>query len=275
MKKKLLAVTAAILAVPIILSGCSMLLDAAIQDMDFNKEMELKAPSPSAGELPKILFVGNSHTFSNDLPGVFYEFTLAMGHEADVYDLTEGYYKLENFADTQDELGAVLDQALSEEKWDFVVLQENTANAVSPSADEVMFPYARTLDEKIKKAGAQTSFFMTWSPKNGLDTGDLKLGRGKVQTLITENYMKIAKELDSMLIPAGVAFMRCAEQYPDIELWDEDEQHPSLEGTYLTACVAYAVFYQNTPVGCTFTAELDADTAAKLQGIAEKLVLTK
>lgn len=272
MKKTVSIIMALVLALTFILPGCS-LLGGGSGAMDFNAKMTLKAPDPAPGDTPKVLFVGNSHTFTNDLPGMFYDLASALGHETDVYDLTEGYYTLENFADLEDDLGALLDQALAAETWDYVVLQENTGNAVSPTADEDMFPYARTLDKKIKAAGGQTAFLMTWSPKNGVESGVLKLDRKSVQTMLAENYIAIADELDDLLIPAGVAFMRCAEQYPEIELWDEDEQHPSLAGTYLAACTAYALFFQESPEGCSFTSDLDADTALKLQGVAAGLVL--
>lgn len=90
----------------------------------------------------------------------------------------------------------------------------------------------------------------------------------EVQAGLTQNYINISKELDSLLIPGGVAFMRCLEHYPQIELWNEDEMHPSLEGSYLTACIAYAVIFQESPAGCTYTAGLDSDTAAQLQAMA-------
>lgn len=47
-------------------------------DFDFNQAFDLKAPDPAAGESPRILFVGNSHTFSNDLPTIFSEVATAM-----------------------------------------------------------------------------------------------------------------------------------------------------------------------------------------------------
>ena len=41
-----------------------------VSQMDFQAEMELRAPDPAAGERPKILFVGNSQaTFMNCLGG--------------------------------------------------------------------------------------------------------------------------------------------------------------------------------------------------------------
>lgn len=272
MKRKLITTAAVALAALLTLTACNPLsiLTNSIKSMDFEAKMDLKAPAPAPGKMPKILFVGNSHTFANDLPGTFLEFAYAMGNESDVYDLTEGYYTLEQFADPEDELGAVLDDALTEEKWDFVVLQENSNKSIDPLAKDDMFVHARTLDAKIKAAGAQTAFFMTWSPKNGLtDENDQPtLSRDQIQTMIAENYITISKELDSLLIPGGVAFMRCLSKYPEIELWDEDESHASPAGTYLTVCVAYAVFYRQSPVGCTYLADLDEDTASKLQEVA-------
>ena len=49
--------------------------------------------------------------------------------------------------------------------------------------------------------------------------------------MLAENYISIAGELDDLLIPARVAFMRCADPYPEVELWDEDGQHPLPVGT--------------------------------------------
>ena len=91
--------------------------------------------------------------------------------------------------------------------------------------------------------------------------------------MLAENYMEISSELDDLVIPAGIGFMRCMEQYPEIELWDADGQHPSPAGTYLAACTAYAVVYQQSPENCTYIGELDSEQAVKLQKIAAELVL--
>ena len=230
---------------------------------DYNQHLSLKAPEPAAGESPRILFVGNSHTYTNDLPSIFAQIAEAMGHGSDVQELTEGAYNLTEFADPQDQLGAVLNQKLTEEAWDFVIIQENTNDAFS-SPEQAMLPAAMALDEKIRAAGGQTALLMTWSPKNGASIFSLE----DVQSVLTENLITVSENLDSLLIPGGVAFMRCLEQYPQIELWAEDEMHPSLEGSYLASCVAYAVIFQESPEGCAYTAALDAETAAQLQSLA-------
>ncbi len=110
---------------------------------------------------------------------------------------------------------------------------------------------------------------MTWTPKKGIKNQK----PAQVQSDIASSYMTIAEELDSLVIPAGISFMRCLETYPDIELWDEDGQHPSPEGSYLAACTVYAVIFQESPENCSYTGDLDKELAQKLQNIAAETVL--
>lgn len=256
-----------------VLTGCSSGKDASEEQMDFNAEMDWRAPDPAVGKKPKILFVGNSHTFYNDLAGTFARIADSYGYRSDVYELSKGYYTLKRYANPEDELGALFDKTVVGKRWDFVVLQENSSLAYSSEAEEEMFPYARTLDEKVKSTGGQTAFLMTWAPKDGLKDGLRKRSREELQSQMAENYIAISDELEDLVIPAGIGFMRCADQYPEIELWDNDGSHPSQEGSYLAACTAFAVVYQQSPENCTYTGELNKEDALKLQKIAADLVL--
>lgn len=226
-------------------------------------------PDPAASDGDKILFVGNSHTYTNDLPGVFYQMAQAGGHNVDVYDLTEGSYTLARYSDPEDEMGAILTEALESEPWDFVVLQENTNAAISINAKKDMYPYARILDQKIHDAGGQTVFLMTWAPEDGAGI----LSREAVQGMLSRGYQDIARELDALLIPGGDIFMEALKQNSDFVLLGEDGQHPSEEGTYLAACASYALIFQETPVGNPFLFDLEEEKAAEIQALAENCML--
>lgn len=64
------------------------------------------------------------------------------------------------------------------------------------------------------------------------------------------------------------------EEYPEIELWDEDASHPSMAGAYLARCITtYAVLYQKSSRGYLYTADLDENVAQKLQSVAEEFIL--
>lgn len=250
-----------------------------IKVMDFSKNIELKQAKEPVSKDPNILFLGNSFLFVNDLPSVFAALSESGGFKANVQEFSEGGYHLSYFADPLDELGALSQEALKGQKWDYVVLQEQSripTDAVM--VEEETIPAVKKLDEMIKEAGGQTAFLMTWAYKNGDDLNqygiDSVTTREEMQTQIAESYIKMAKEVDGLLSPAGIAFIRCAKDNPDIELWDEeDDMHPTLEGTYLAACTLYATLYHKSPVGLSYTAEIDADTAKILQQTAADAVL--
>jgi hypothetical protein len=55
---------------------------------------------------------------------------------------------------------------------------------------------------------------------------------------------------------------------PAIELWNDDGIHPSRAGSYLTACVFYALLTVRDPADSSFTAELDPAEARWLARLA-------
>lgn len=241
-----------------------------VQVMDFDQELNLRKPAQVKSE-PTILFLGNSMTYFNDLPTVFMNLSRSGGFAAEVYELTEGSYRLEYFADETDEVGAQVYDALESYDWDYVILQEQSGISTI-GAEEHMYPAARALDSMIREANGESVFLMTWAYREGFSLPllglEFKNTREEMQTQMAQNYRDIATELDALLAPAGIAFMRCSANYPEIELWDEDGNHPSPAGTYLAACVLYQVLYDQSPGELGYTADLDRQTALKLQLVA-------
>ena len=271
--KKIVIIALAVFAA--LLIGGYLLISSAlkrekVQPMDFTQNMDLKKPDPVKDQ-PSVLFLGNSMTYTNDLPSVFTQLSQSGGFMADVYELTEGSYRLEYFADKEDEVGSQAYDALENYTWDYVILQEQSG--IATMGEETMYSASRTLDSLIRQAQGEPVFLMTWAFKEGVSI-DLLAGlkyresRDEMQTEIASHYINIANELDAMLAPAGIAFMRCTSQFPEIELWDEDENHPSPAGTYLSACVLFKVLYDQSPEGLTYFGDLDEQTAGKLQLIA-------
>jgi len=248
----------------------SALKDFKVQVMDFDQELNLRKPVQVKTE-PTILFLGNSMTYFNDLPTVFLNLSQSGGFAAEVYELTEGSYRLEYFADETDEVGVQACDTLKNYDWDYVVLQEQSGISTM-GAEEHMYPAARTLDSMIREANGESVFLMTWAYKEGFSLPllgfEFNNTREEMQTQMAQNYMNIANELEALLAPAGIAFMRCSFDYPEIELWDEDGNHPSMAGTYLAACVLYQVLYDQSPGELSYTADLDRQTASKLQLVA-------
>lgn len=258
-------------------SGRAQEIDVSV--MDFSQKLDLKKPEEPIPLQPNILFLGNSYIYVNDMPGMFSELSRSGGIDAQVFEYSDGGYHLSYFVDPQDPLGAEAVSALQNYTWDYVILQEQSSLSTYPENVETeMLPAATELDALIRQAQGQTAFLMTWAYKNGNEWKEngntLKTSREEMQTQLADTYIQISQKLDALLAPAGIAFMRCAEAYPDIELWDEeDNMHPTQAGTYLAACILYAALYNETPVGLPFTADLDGNTAGILQQIAFETVL--
>jgi hypothetical protein len=94
-----------------------------------------------------------------------------------------------------------------------------------------------------------------------------------MQFQIDRGYLQIAHELSTAVAPVGYAWLLAAGQNPGLTLWQEDGSHPTLQGTYLAACVFYAVIFLQSPVGLSYRADLAKDTVLFLQQIAENTVL--
>lgn len=74
------------------------------------------------------------------------------------------------------------------------------------------------------------------------------------------------------MAPAGEAWRKSIALNPSLELYSSDQSHPSLEGSYLTACVFYEVLFHKSVLSNTYTAGISATNVSFLQQIAHDVV---
>jgi hypothetical protein len=222
----------------------------------------------------RVLFIGNSHTYVNDLPGLFSGLSEAGGRPVRTDASTFGGYSLEDHTTTQTTFDKI-----AQDSWSVVVLQEQSViPTIHYWRDSSMYPASRLLDSLIKLQGAKTAFYMTWGWKYG---GSHAYGDSwspdlpdyfEMQESVRVAYEGIANELSATLVPVGVAFARARRVDSLVDLWQADSCHATLEGTYLGACVFYAVLHQASPVGLQFYGGLDSATARFCQEIGWQTV---
>jgi hypothetical protein len=94
-----------------------------------------------------------------------------------------------------------------------------------------------------------------------------------MQAQLRSCYTDLADELGAIVAPVGDAWQNAVTQNPQLDLWYRDGLHSSETGTYLAACVFYAVVYQQSPEALMYTAGLAEETAGFLQRIAAETVL--
>lgn len=224
----------------------------------------------------KVLFIGNSYTYSNNLPELVRQLALSMGDTITVASSTPGGYTFQLHCTNAATQGLIAQQA-----WDFVVLQEQSQLPSFPDwqvADECL-PFAAQLVDTIRASSpcAEAVFFMTWGRQNGdasncADWPPVCTYEG-MQALLRERYLQMAVDNDAFAAPVGAVWKRTRALHPGIGLYVGDGSHPSLPGSYLAASTIYSTMMRRSCADATFTGGLQADTAALLRGIASSTVL--
>jgi hypothetical protein len=162
---------------------------------------------------------------------------------------------------------------LTSKKWTYVVLQEQSQiPAVEKSRMHSMYPAARTLIKQVRQVGAKPLFFLTWAHQHGAPENGMP-DYNSMQKQINVAYDGISQELNVPVVEVGPAWQVVVNEYPEIELWQDDGSHPSRAGTYLSACVFYASIFQESPVGLAYQASLPKEVATTLQTVASQTVL--
>jgi len=216
----------------------------------------------------RILFIGNSYTYVNDLPAMLVKLAESGGKRIETGMAAAGGWTLAEHVKSAETLDKI-----KSSKWNFIVLQEQSQTpAIEQVREKAMYPSARTLTAKIREAGATPVFFVTWAhrggwPENHLDNYE------SMQLQIDEGYVRIARELNAPLAPVGFAWYKVWKQNPKMDLWQDDGSHPNESGTYLAACVFYAALYRQSPEELNYRGNLSSDEAKTLQKIAADTVL--
>ncbi len=208
----------------------------------------------------RILFIGNSFTRRNDLPGMIARLAEA-GKPKRVVE-TEQVIANGMALKAHWNRGEAR-EAIKRGKWDFVSLQEqSTLPLKNPSR---MHESVRMFVEEIRSAKAEPVLYMTW----------VRTSAPERQDELAEAFLSIAEELKVRVAPVGLAWKEAFRKLPGIVLHDKDGSHPNPLGTYLAACVFYATLFGSSAVGLPLDpgvkGEADPKQIAVLQDIASKI----
>ena len=147
-------------------------------------------------------------------------------------------------------------------QFDAVIMMDCSQCPIHPQLKSVFHEYVKKHSNIILKAGARPVLFMSWAYKD----------KPEMTAQLAEQYTTAGNNNDALVIPAGLAFAKAISKRPDLELYQPDKRHPSLIGTYLAACTTYASVYARSPVGNTYIAGIDPNTAKFLQTVAWEAV---
>jgi PKD repeat protein len=237
----------------------------------------------------RALFLGNSYVSVNNLPLLIKNVASSVGDTLIYNDNSPGGYTFNNHLNNQVSLDMMADP-----QWDYVIIQQQSVmgaavcnepsiialNSFEPSNIQSV----QDLKIPIDQEGAIPMLYMTWGRKNGEPSLCAQFPKAGyyctyqgMDSLLQHNYMQMGgpnmwsnEQLPVAAVAAVWRYVRT--NHPDIELYDTDESHPSMAGSYLAACTFYNMLFRKSPIGITYNPGLSSTVASNIRLAVNQII---
>ncbi len=199
----------------------------------------------------RVLFVGNSLTEWNDLPGRVAGLAAATGRQLEYEAVTFGGFSLEDHWN-QGAAGA----AIATGRWNVVIMQQGPS-ALPESQIDLRLWAGRFADE-ARAVGTRPALLTVW-PENY---------RRPALSDVIVSYRNAAEAAGAQLFPAGEAWHAAWDCNSRLGLYGPDGFHPSALGTYAAALVVYGRLFKAPLYDASLSRGMKPKTARLLQTAA-------
>jgi hypothetical protein len=179
----------------------------------------------------RILFVGNSLTYVNDLPGLVETIAEVAGHSVETEVMASPNFGL------GDHWLSGTPRLIRELEPDLVILQQGPSTLASSQA--YLREWTDSLSRVIREVGAQPALLMVWPP----DDPQYSFGA------VLASYRAAAEDVGGIFIPAGVSWLEVWKQDSSLRLWGPDGFHPSPLGSIVAALTVVRTLFDESLVG--------------------------
>jgi hypothetical protein len=219
----------------------------------------------------QVLFLGNSYTAVNNLPQLVHDVALSAGDTMVFDSNAPGGYQLINHSLDSVSLNKILAGG-----WDYVILQGQSQEPIVATSQ--FTSGASALFNLIKQSNpcAVAMPYMTWGRKNG-DAANcpffpVMCTYQGMDTTLRMRYLTMTASINGEVSPVSVVWNYLRQNYPNIELYQADESHPSAAGSYAAACSFYASIFKKDPALITYDFGLDTAAASTIRNAAKVVV---
>jgi hypothetical protein len=204
--------------------------------------VDCPVPQPRADGGQRILFIGNSLTYTNNLPLMVRALADSAGAPPPQVDEST----LPNFSLTDHLSEGTAARLIHSECWDYVVLQQGPSS-LGDSRTQLL-DAVRRFARVIREQGAVPAMFSVWPSADRFADFPRAI----------ESYRMAAESVDGVMLPAATAWLEAWERDPELDLYS-DGLHPSRQGSYVAALVIvgrlYGVDPRSLPPGLSIRAD--------------------
>ena len=204
----------------------------------------------------RLLFIGNSYTYYNDMPKLFEALARENGKEISVDSVTKGGRKLYENLDPCDENHKTILSLTNTGRYNALILQEHSLYPIKDFS-----AFLKGASELISLVGAERNIlYATWGRKVGSSTlAELSLTSEEMTDILHEKYSAASEKLGASVSPVGLTFKALCQAMPTLELYNSDKSHPSYLGSAVAAICHYKTVFGEDAKKYT-SLGLDCDT---------------
>lgn len=229
-------------------------------DSTVRKVVTLKARYGDDVDVINILFLGNSHTYYNDVPGLVEGIGKAAGKAINCEHISEGGATIILLlAKYQEEIIAKLESA----DYQYLIVQEqSSSNFLYPDAFLFAVEHLKYI---VSEYDVEILLYQTWAyEENSSSLLNVHLTYEEMHQLVTEAYHEVSRATGVAINPVGEVFDAFKRQYPEHRLYT-DGNHANTAGSYLSACVHYYSLFNESLIGNEYQIYIDDDLKTLIQ----------
>ena len=174
-----------------------------------------------------ILFVGNSLTYSNDLPSLVKEKAQKIGINLGIKRIAKANYALIDHWDD-----GLMQKEIKTGLFDYIIVQQGPSS--QPYGGQILLEYGQKIKILGNKYGAKLVYFMVWPSREYYHTFD-----GVIQ-----NHERAATANEAILCPVGKVWKAHFDATNEFDYYGSDGFHPSLKGSTVAADVIVATLFE-------------------------------
>lgn len=174
------------------------------------------APGLPEGNV-RVLFIGNSLTYTNDLPSLYLALARQVGHDS----VQAAQIAYPDFALEDHWQDGTARRSLAANRWEYVVMQQGSS--ALPASQVHLRTWASQFAPAIRASGAQPVMLMVWPT----------MSRSFDFPNVLQSYRDAAAAIGGIFAPAGDGWTA----YGSLDRLYSDALHPSVQGTYIAAVV--------------------------------------
>ena len=194
----------------------------------------------------KVLFIGNSLTYTNNLPALVEEMATLDGKKISTHSILLANYSIEDHWNE-----GVAEAEIEKGGYDYVVFQQGPS--ALPESQFLLLEYAGRFAKVCQENKSKMALYMVWPSKARLFDLDN----------VIRSYTNAAEKTGSLLCPAGLSWKYAWQASPSTSLYGPDDFHPGIDGSVLAALTVYAVLTSKKDFDfikhskCSWKAEID------------------